>query len=351
MSYEDSHTSSSNNNNNNNSCETMAVLCLVSIDSHLDLDLDPWSSDAWTRPDLIRTRLSSLGSSHHGMGIHLVNTTPPPSFSTDTSIPLQSTAGRHVQAQMVWVAVMVLAAIVLIVGQSFQSPSVAFQVCFSSTLKLILTYGLVALFHRLGWTRMILGHGHGEGHCLSGMICLPLVIVQGVGSDFYLLSRIIEYRGRWYTAHSSLLKGMYRSWRTVAAAGVVSFAALLGLFLSSCALLRHIGLLLSVSVLVDAFLVNPVVVPLGMNLAGQWAWWPRYFPGTGNADTIPIPDLHPDPDPSYKRTITSNDESEDVGFCSRIKHACCFKTQGSHNVSAASAVVEYKHLHGGDNCS
>ena len=70
-----------------------------------------------------------------------------------------------------------------------------------------------------------------------------------------------------------MVGGMAHSGRVILAAAAVMVAVFFTFALSGPLPPKEMGIILGVAVLLDAFLVRLLLVPVLLRLTGKWAWW------------------------------------------------------------------------------
>jgi RND superfamily putative drug exporter len=137
---------------------------------------------------------------------------------------------------------------------------------------------------------------------LIPVLVTPLLLALAIDYDFFLLVRIVELRElkrrelfgvsstrkesscSWLTARRSLPlaveahivgAAVQRTGSVITYAAFMMFFAFGGLLLSGTLMLRQFGCFVVVAVIVDAFIVRPLLVPALMGLWPSALWWPR----------------------------------------------------------------------------
>jgi len=151
-----------------------------------------------------------------------------------------------------------------------------------------LIMNLLSLGAAFGLLTLIFQDGRLEGfldydsqHAL--VLVLPVVLASGAFgllTDYglFLLMRIKEARDSGMPNREAIALGLERTGRTVTAAATM-FAIAVGSFATSGIVLIKEGALgIACAVLLDAFVVRPLLVPSLMALLGEWNWWPARMP-------------------------------------------------------------------------
>jgi len=142
---------------------------------------------------------------------------------------------------------------------------------------------LLSIGASLGLTVWIFQEGHlaglfgieATGPILSFLPVLLIGILFGLAMDYevFLVSRIREDYVTIGDPAAAITAGMRHSARVVTAAGLIMVAVFGSFIFGNDAIIKSIGLSLTVGVLVDAFLVRMTLVPALLALLGHRAWW------------------------------------------------------------------------------
>jgi uncharacterized membrane protein YdfJ with MMPL/SSD domain len=119
--------------------------------------------------------------------------------------------------------------------------------------------------------------GYESQHAL--VLAMPIVVAAGAFgllTDYglFLLMRIKEAREEGLPDREAIALGLERTGRIITAAAFL-FCIAVGPFATSELLLVKEGVMgIAVAVLLDAFLIRPLLVPSLMVILGRWNWWP-----------------------------------------------------------------------------
>jgi RND superfamily putative drug exporter len=145
-----------------------------------------------------------------------------------------------------------------------------------NALSLGAALGLLVLIFQNGRLEGILGYETQGGLVLS----MPIVIgagAFGLLTDYglFLLMRIKEAKEDGRENREAIAYGLQRTGRIVTSAALL-FSVAVGAFVTSdIALIKEGAIGIIVAVLLDAFVVRPLLVPSLMAILGRWNWWPR----------------------------------------------------------------------------
>ena len=131
----------------------------------------------------------------------------------------------------------------------------------------------------LGLTSWIFTSGHLIVPAVSGLVAMVVVCAIafgfGLAMDYevFLLARIKENWDEGYSNDESVERGLQRSGRIITSAAAIIIAVFIGFVFGDSMPIKQIGVLLALTVAVDATLVRMLLVPSTMTLLGSWNWW------------------------------------------------------------------------------
>jgi len=176
--------------------------------------------------------------------------------------------------------------IVVLVAIAFKSLVLPLRLVFSLSLTVLWTYGAATLIFCMGAVDFIPSMKDVNAlYWLIPIIVLTIIVGLGIDYDVFLFSRITEERERGYSPDEAIRLGYYHTGGVITGAGVVMSIAFSGLMLSKQHILQQLGFFLSISVLLDTFVIRMLLVPALLHLLGKANWWPRNLPPPS------IPDL------------------------------------------------------------
>ncbi len=147
---------------------------------------------------------------------------------------------------------------------------------------------LLAVGAAFGVARLIFQDGHGAsllGFESQGFIdawgpVFFFAMIFAISMDYtvFLLSSAKEHHGLSHDPREAMIGGLAHSGRVIFAAAAVMVAVFLTFALSGPLPPKEMGVILGVAVLLDAFLIRLVLLPVALRLLGAWAWWqPRWL--------------------------------------------------------------------------
>ena len=115
-------------------------------------------------------------------------------------------------------------------------------------------------------------------------------MIFAISMDYtvFLLSSAKEHWDRTHDPREAMVGGVAHSGRVIFAAAGVMVAVFFTFALSGPLPPKEMGVILGVAVLLDAFLVRLLLLPVILRLLGRWAWWlpkplARSFPTSASA--------------------------------------------------------------------
>ena len=107
------------------------------------------------------------------------------------------------------------------------------------------------------------------------ILATPMMVALAIDYDAFLISRIVELRHAGFSNYAATVKAVYRTGRVISCAGLIMAAAFGSLVFSHTIMLRQFAVMLMAAVVVDTFLVRPILVPALMLVLPDMLWWPR----------------------------------------------------------------------------
>ncbi len=217
-----------------------------------------------------------LGSDLRRMGKQFART-------SGTTVAVGGPAGfladfRSVTQSRIWLVVPIVALAVMlflmIVLRAVVLPMVA--VAFD-LLTVGASFGLLTLLYS-GSDRILGGPGYIDPMSIIGIFA----IMFGVTATYevLLLVRAREYFARDGDAHESMRLGLRGTAATATGAALVMVAAVLPFAFSDLIPVQQFGIGVAAVVVIDAFIVRPLMLPAAAAVFGDRGWWPT-APGTG----------------------------------------------------------------------
>ena len=142
---------------------------------------------------------------------------------------------------------------------------------------------LLATGAAFGIARLIFQDGHGAGllgfepqgflDAWGPVFFFAMIFAISMDYTVFLLSSSKEHWDRSHDPHEAMVGGVAHSGRVIFAAAGVMVAVFFTFALSGPLPPKEMGVILGVAVLLDAFLVRLLLMPVVLRLLGKWAWW------------------------------------------------------------------------------
>lgn len=174
-----------------------------------------------------------------------------------------------------WALAILIVVTVLFYGLATHSLVLPVKALLMNLLGLIATSGILVFVFQQGHLEAALGYQ--SQHAL--VLAMPIVVAAGAFgllTDYglFLLMRIKEAREEGFSDREAVALGLERTGRIITAAAFL-FCIAVGPFATSELLLVKEGVVgVAIAVLLDAFLIRPLLVPSLMMILGRWNWWP-----------------------------------------------------------------------------
>jgi putative drug exporter of the RND superfamily len=142
---------------------------------------------------------------------------------------------------------------------------------------------LLATGAAFGVAKLIFQEGHGSGllgfepqgflDAWGPVFFFAMIFAISMDYTVFLLSSAREHWDRSHDPREAMVGAVAHSGRVVFAAAAVMVAVFFTFALSGPLPPKEMGVILGVAVLLDAFLVRLLLVPVLLRLLGRWAWW------------------------------------------------------------------------------
>ncbi|MFJ9683970.1 MMPL family transporter [Streptomyces sp. NPDC101194] len=174
-------------------------------------------------------------------------------------------------------------------------------------LGLTASMGVLVTVFQDGNAAFLLGDVSAPGYLDPSVVILIICVCFGLATDYemFLLSRLREYYLLTGDMRIAAIEAARQTAGTISWSAVILITVLLTLATSALTTLKMAGIGSALSVLVDAFVIRPILVPAALALFGPANWWappwmrrlhdrigPREHPPTSPGLTIPAP-VHP----------------------------------------------------------
>jgi RND superfamily putative drug exporter len=157
---------------------------------------------------------------------------------------------------------------------AFQAPLVAALGVLTNLLSTAAAFGVAKLIFQDGNLAGLLGfESQGFLDAWAPVFFFAMVFAIAMDYTVFLLSSAREHWERTGSAREAMVGGLAHSGRIILAAGGVMVAVFFTFALSGPLPPKEMGVILGVAVLLDAFLVRLLLVPVLLRLTGDAAWW------------------------------------------------------------------------------
>ncbi|TQM81985.1 RND superfamily putative drug exporter [Saccharothrix saharensis] len=170
--------------------------------------------------------------------------------------------------------------VVLLVGATFVLMFLAFgsvllpiKAVVMSALSLSATFGVLVWVFQDGHGASLLGVT--PAPLESGIVVLMAAVVFGLSTDYevFLLSRMVEARGRGASTEEAVTAGLAKTGRVITAAALLLIVVTGAFAFSQITMMRFVGVGMILALALDATVVRMLLVPAVMKLLGDAAWW------------------------------------------------------------------------------
>ncbi|HET8814403.1 MAG TPA: MMPL family transporter [Solirubrobacterales bacterium] len=188
-------------------------------------------------------------------------------------------AARSLERRLPYAAAILVLVTLFFFGIATRSLVLPLKAVAMNILSLGATCGILVLIFQGGRLQEALNYDSQNALVLA----LPIVVsvgAFGLLTDYglFLLMRIKEARDEGRPDPEAIALGLERTGRIITAAALL-FCLAVGPFATSEVLLIKEGVMgVATAVLLDAFVVRPLLVPSLMAILGKWNWWPRKIP-------------------------------------------------------------------------
>jgi len=162
----------------------------------------------------------------------------------------------------------------LLLVLALQAPLVALLGTVTSLLSVGAAFGIARMIFQEGWGAGALGFSS-QGFLDAWAPVFFFAMIFAIAMDYtaFLLASAKEHYERTGDPREAMVAALAHSGRVIFAAGAVMVAVFFTFALSGPLPPKEMGVVLGVAVLVDAFLVRLVLLPVLLRLAGHGAWW------------------------------------------------------------------------------
>jgi RND superfamily putative drug exporter len=168
--------------------------------------------------------------------------------------------------------VLLLGFVLLLVA--LQAPVIALLGTLVSLLSTAAAFGMARLVFQEGWGAGALGfESQGFLDAWAPVFFFAMIFAIAMDYTVFLLASAKEHYERSGDPREAMVGAVAHSGRVIFAAGAVMVAVFFTFALSGPLPPKEMGIVLGIAVLLDAFLVRLVLLPVLLRLTGRAAWW------------------------------------------------------------------------------
>ena len=172
------------------------------------------------------------------------------------------------------VVAVVLALGFLLLLVALQAPLISLLGTLVSLLSTAAAFGVARLVFQEGYGADLLGfESQGFLDAWAPVFFFAMIFAIAMDYTVFLLASAKEHYERSGDPHEAMVGSLAHSGRVIFAAGAVMVAVFFTFSLSGPIPPKEMGIVLGVAVLLDAFLVRLVLLPVLLRLTGDAAWW------------------------------------------------------------------------------
>ncbi len=162
---------------------------------------------------------------------------------------------------------------------ALQAPLIALLGTLASLLSTAAAFGVARLVFQEGWGAGFMGfESQGFLDAWAPVFFFAMIFAIAMDYTVFLLASAKEHYERSGDPKEAMVGSLAHSGRVIFAAGAVMVAVFFTFALSGPLPPKEMGIVLGVAVLLDAFLVRLILVPVLLRLTGKAAWWsPRWL--------------------------------------------------------------------------
>ncbi|CAN5180242.1 hypothetical protein BH09ACT10_BH09ACT10_19400 [soil metagenome] len=168
--------------------------------------------------------------------------------------------------------ILILGFVLLLVA--LQAPLISLLGTLASLLSTAAAFGVARLIFQEGWGSGFFGFEH-QGFLDAWAPVFFFAMIFAIAMDYtvFLLASAKEHYELSGNAREAMVGSLAHSGRVIFAAGAVMIAVFFTFALSGPLPPKEMGIILGVAVLLDAFLIRLVLLPVMLRMTGDAAWW------------------------------------------------------------------------------
>ncbi|MFC6092859.1 MMPL family transporter [Saccharothrix lopnurensis] len=172
-----------------------------------------------------------------------------------------------------WMVALLVGATFVLMFLAFGSVLLPIKAVVMSALSLSATFGVLVWVFQEGHGASLLGVT--PAPLESGIVVLMAAVVFGLSTDYevFLLSRMVEARGRGASTEEAVSAGLAKTGRVITAAALLLIVVTGAFAFSQITMMRFVGVGMILALALDATVVRVLLVPAVLRLLGDAAWW------------------------------------------------------------------------------
>lgn len=145
-----------------------------------------------------------------------------------------------------------------------------------TSIQLMVTV-VISFFSALGLGWLIIHYGLGHEAMASSIPLYSFVFIIALGNDYniFMISDIWRNRKRGMSHKEAIVNGVASTGAVITSAGLILAGTFLVLASLPIQLLVQFGIVTAVGILLDTFVVRPLLVPALITAFGKWSYWPN----------------------------------------------------------------------------
>ncbi|MEU4801518.1 MMPL family transporter [Actinosynnema sp. NPDC023587] len=178
-----------------------------------------------------------------------------------------------IEDKLPWMVLLLVGATFVLMFLAFGSILLPVKAVVMSALSLAATFGVLVWVFQDGHGASLLGVT--PAPLESGIVVLMAAMVFGLSTDYevFLLSRMVEARGRGATTEEAVTTGLAKTGRVITAAALLLIMVTGAFAFSQVTMMRFVGVGMILALALDATVVRMLLVPAVLKLLGDAAWW------------------------------------------------------------------------------
>lgn len=175
-------------------------------------------------------------------------------------------------------AALICAATFVVLFLAFGSVVMPLKAIVMNALSLSAAFGaLVWIFQDGRFERLLNYRSTGSIDLILPVVLFAVLFGLAMDYELFLLSRIREAYEETGDGRSSVSLGLQQTGRVITRAAVLLITVMLGFITADMALVKEIGVGVTIAIVVDVTLVRALLVPSTMALLGRYNWWAPGF--------------------------------------------------------------------------